>query len=136
MILCAEYGLHFAKEDDHWRCVEYPDLLMLPGPERYRVGERTFASLDEALRHRKASEGTSPTPVSKASGGSVGISCSCHDAAEVDRGARVTRRLAQCVSWRRTNSGPLIRWSRSSGQYLLATALLRSRGFLNVSRFD
>jgi len=24
MILCAEYGLHFAKDGDRWRCVEYP----------------------------------------------------------------------------------------------------------------
>ena len=38
MISCAEYGLHFAREGDHWRCVEYPDLLMLRDPERYRVG--------------------------------------------------------------------------------------------------
>ena len=50
MILCAEYGLHFAKEGDHWRCVEYPDLLMLRG-ERYPVGERTFGSLDDAPWH-------------------------------------------------------------------------------------
>jgi hypothetical protein len=67
-MILTEYGLHFAEEGKHWRCVEYPYLLMLRGPEGYPVGERTFASLDEALRHRKASEGTSPTPVSKASG--------------------------------------------------------------------
>ena len=53
MIFCAEYGLHFAREGDHWRNVEYPDLLMLR-VERYRAGERTFGSLDEALRHLEA----------------------------------------------------------------------------------
>jgi hypothetical protein len=31
MILCAEYGLHFTREGDHWRCVEWPDLMMLRG---------------------------------------------------------------------------------------------------------
>ena len=44
MILCAEYGLRFAKEGDLWRCVEYPELLMLPGPERHRVADRSFGS--------------------------------------------------------------------------------------------
>jgi hypothetical protein len=51
MIFCAEYGLHFAKEGDHWRCVEYPGVLLLSGSERYRVRERTFGSINEALRH-------------------------------------------------------------------------------------
>ena len=54
MISCAEHGLHFAKEGDHWRCVEYPDLLMLRGVERYRVDGRTFLTLVEALRHLEA----------------------------------------------------------------------------------
>ena len=31
MILCAEYGLHFAKEGNHWRCIELPELVMLRG---------------------------------------------------------------------------------------------------------
>jgi hypothetical protein len=31
MILCAEYGLHFTREGDRWRCVEWPDLMMLRG---------------------------------------------------------------------------------------------------------
>jgi len=44
-----------------------PELLMMRG-ERCCVDDRTFASLYEALRHRKTSEGTSTTPVSKASG--------------------------------------------------------------------
>ena len=51
LILCAEHGLHFAKEGDHWRCVERPDLVMLPGPEHYRVGGQAFATLDAALAH-------------------------------------------------------------------------------------
>jgi hypothetical protein len=49
----TEYGLHFAKDGDHWRCMEHPDLLMLRGG-RYRVGERTFGSLDDALWHLEA----------------------------------------------------------------------------------
>jgi len=52
-IFCAEYGLHFRKDGDHWRCVEWPDLLMLR-VERYRVGEREFAALTAALRHLRA----------------------------------------------------------------------------------
>jgi len=56
MIFCADYGLHFAKDGDHWRCVEYPGLLMLSGCERYCVRGPSFGSLDEALRHLKASE--------------------------------------------------------------------------------
>lgn len=51
MILTAS-GLRFANEGDHWRCVESPDLVMLPG-ERYRVGERVFATSGDALRHLK-----------------------------------------------------------------------------------
>ena len=62
MILCAEYGLHFAREGDHWRCVEYPELLMLPGPDRYRVAERTFGSFDEALRLAAAGDPESVIP--------------------------------------------------------------------------
>jgi len=41
-MIFTEYGLHFTKEGDHWRCVENPDLLMMRG-ERYRVGWREFA---------------------------------------------------------------------------------------------
>jgi hypothetical protein len=44
MILVAEYGLHFAKSGDHWRCVEWPGLVMLRGG-RYRVGELENESL-------------------------------------------------------------------------------------------
>ena len=53
MLTCAEYGLNFANEGDHWRCVEHPDLVMVPG-ERYQVGESTIGSLNEALRHLEA----------------------------------------------------------------------------------
>ena len=52
-MILTEYRLHFAKDGDHWRCVEFPEPLMLPS-ERYRVGERTFGSLDEALWHPEA----------------------------------------------------------------------------------
>jgi len=48
MILCAEYGPHFAKDGDHWRCVERPGLTMRPG-DRYEVDGREFDSLAEAL---------------------------------------------------------------------------------------
>ena len=55
MTFCADYGLHFAKEGDHWRCVELPDVVMLRGVERYRLRDRTFGSLDETLRYLEAS---------------------------------------------------------------------------------
>jgi hypothetical protein len=48
--VCAEYGLHFRKDGDHWRCVELPELLMVPC-KRYRVGDCEFATLGEAVRH-------------------------------------------------------------------------------------
>lgn len=47
MILCAECGLRFAKNGDHWRCVEHPDLVMLCGG-CYRVREHELRSLEEA----------------------------------------------------------------------------------------
>jgi hypothetical protein len=45
MIFCAEYSLNFSKDGDHWRCVEWPEVVMLHG-ERYRLGERRFGSSD------------------------------------------------------------------------------------------
>jgi len=51
----TEDGLHFAKDGDDWRCVECPAVTMRPG-ERYRAGERTFGSLNDALRHLEARE--------------------------------------------------------------------------------
>jgi len=60
MIFCAEYGLHFAKDGDHWRCIEQPDLVMLSGPERYRVGGLTLGSLYEAMRHLRVRRGIRP----------------------------------------------------------------------------
>lgn len=51
-MILTEYGLRFAKDGDHWRCVEYPALLMLWG-ERYRVGGRTSTTLCEAVRQVK-----------------------------------------------------------------------------------
>jgi hypothetical protein len=53
MIFCADSGLHFANEGGHWRCVEYPELVMLRG-DHYRVGGRTFGSLDDANAKRAA----------------------------------------------------------------------------------
>jgi len=52
-MIYTEHGLRFTKGGDSWRCVEHPDLVMLRG-ERRRVGERTFGSLHEALRHLEA----------------------------------------------------------------------------------
>jgi hypothetical protein len=49
VILVAEHGLHFAKEGDHRRHVEYSDLVMLRG-DRYQLGEQEFGTLAEALR--------------------------------------------------------------------------------------
>jgi len=47
-MILTELGLHFAKEGDRWRCVEWPGLTMLPG-DRYEVDGRDFNSLAEAL---------------------------------------------------------------------------------------
>ena len=44
----TEFGLHFRKDGDRWVCVEWPDLLMLPG-ERYRVGQHEFATVSLAF---------------------------------------------------------------------------------------
>jgi len=46
-MILTEYGLHFAKEGDRWRCGEYPDLVMLRGGG-YEVNVREFDSLAEA----------------------------------------------------------------------------------------
>jgi len=62
MILCAEYGLHFARDGDRGRCVEYPSLLMLRGDGGYRVGDRIFGSFDEALRLVAAGDPESVIP--------------------------------------------------------------------------
>jgi len=48
-VILTEYGLHFRKDGDRWRCVERPDLLMLPG-DRYTVDGQGFNSLAEAVR--------------------------------------------------------------------------------------
>jgi hypothetical protein len=56
MSLCAEYGLHFAKDGDHRRCVEWPALTMLSG-ERYEVDGQGFNSLAGAIgRARRGAE--------------------------------------------------------------------------------
>jgi hypothetical protein len=68
MIFCAECGLHFAKDGDGWRCVECPSLVMLPSPKRYRVAERTFGSLDEALRYLEATHTATSAARPQASG--------------------------------------------------------------------
>jgi hypothetical protein len=57
-MIFTEYGLHFAKDGDHWRCVEHRDVVMLRD-ERYSVGERPFGSPGEALRHLEA-RGSTP----------------------------------------------------------------------------
>jgi hypothetical protein len=44
----TEQGLHFARDGHRWRCVEYPDLVMLPG-DRYEVEGQGFKSLAEAV---------------------------------------------------------------------------------------
>jgi hypothetical protein len=49
-MILTEAGIRFTHEGNHWRCVEYPDLLMLRG-ERYCVGDREFTTLGEAVRH-------------------------------------------------------------------------------------
>jgi hypothetical protein len=47
-MILTEYGLHFAKDGDHWRCVEWPALTMLPG-DRYEVDGQGFNSLAGAI---------------------------------------------------------------------------------------
>lgn len=51
-MILTEYGLHFAKEADHWRRVEHPALLMLRSPDGYRAGQQSFATLDAAILYR------------------------------------------------------------------------------------
>jgi len=47
-MVLTEPDIHFVKNGDRWRCVEWPGLTMLPG-ERYEVEAREFDSLAEAL---------------------------------------------------------------------------------------
>lgn len=49
-MILTETGHHFRRDRDAggWRCVEHPDLLLLPGA-RYLVGGMEFDSLEEAL---------------------------------------------------------------------------------------
>jgi hypothetical protein len=42
-VIFTEYGLHFAKDGDHWRCVDWPELVMLCG-ERYQLNETTLVT--------------------------------------------------------------------------------------------
>jgi hypothetical protein len=42
-VIFTEHGLHFAKEGDHWRCVEHPELVVLRG-ECYQLNETTLAT--------------------------------------------------------------------------------------------
>ena len=58
-MILTEFALHFAKEGDRWRCVEWPGLTMLPG-DRYEVDVREFDSLAEALAKTGPSAGRLP----------------------------------------------------------------------------
>jgi hypothetical protein len=51
-MILTEYGLHFAREGDRWRCVERPELVMLHGG-RYQVEGLEFDPLVEALQAAK-----------------------------------------------------------------------------------
>ena len=98
MILCAEVGLQFAKDGDHWRCVEHPGLVMLRG-DHYRVWERAFGSVDEALRHLAAREAINPrSAAAPPSGHSVGSSWSRRPAAEVDHSGDRARRASNSLT--------------------------------------
>lgn len=48
-MILTEYGLHFAKDGDRWRCVDWPDLVMLPNDPDEVDGQR-FDTLAEAVR--------------------------------------------------------------------------------------
>lgn len=49
-MILTETGRHFRRDREAgvWRCVEHPELLMLPGG-RYTVAGREFESLADAL---------------------------------------------------------------------------------------
>jgi hypothetical protein len=48
-MILTEHGLHFAKDGDHWRCVEHPDLLMLRG-DCYQLIDATLATGSFSLK--------------------------------------------------------------------------------------
>jgi hypothetical protein len=48
--IVTEYGLHFRKDGDRWRCVERPGLAM-PQGGGYGVEGRKFDTLAEAVAH-------------------------------------------------------------------------------------
>ena len=48
-MILTETGHHFRREPDGWRCVEYPELVMLPGGD-YRVAGVVFGTLAAALK--------------------------------------------------------------------------------------
>ena len=50
-MILTEYGLHFTKDGDLWRCVEHPGLVMLRGGG-YEVDGQGFNSLTEAVQGR------------------------------------------------------------------------------------
>lgn len=51
LVILTEYRLHFARQaDGSHRCVEHPDLVMLPG-DRYRLGDREYATLEQAVAY-------------------------------------------------------------------------------------
>ena len=81
MILCVECGLHFAKDGDHRRCVERPELVMLRG-DRYEVEGREFdTTLAEAPAKSEPSavdflehgEGDAALPLALVSGEALGL---------------------------------------------------------------
>jgi hypothetical protein len=64
-MILTEYGLHFANESHHWRCVEWPDLVMVRG-DCYQLIDATLTTgsfslegvgITYMLRRRRASLG-------------------------------------------------------------------------------
>lgn len=54
-MILTEHGLHFRRDGDRGRCVEWPNLATLPG-ERTRVDQHEFATLPLALVDRHGAE--------------------------------------------------------------------------------
>jgi hypothetical protein len=48
----AELGLHLTRDGDRWRCVEYPEFVILRGGG-HEVDGREFDSLAEAVKFFK-----------------------------------------------------------------------------------
>jgi hypothetical protein len=51
-MILTEQGLHFRRDGDHWRCVEFPTLVMLRDGGYIVAGQRfdTLTEAEESLK--------------------------------------------------------------------------------------